>query len=160
MKICAEFVVRVAGSDTLSPLEKASVVSEGGEEALHKDGGYYVFVRPIRKGSAVRISAVGYEPCQTLFSGQRLAVVYAKSSTNPPRSVSFFAAAPAKKGERTVAAAFVGEDPPQIADGCVMRHGGNEYAVAGYDAASGIITADRPLSADIRQGDELKLSAG
>ncbi len=159
MHIRAEFVLRLAGADNFSPIENAKVMSETGEEAMHKYGGFYVFLRPLRVGSAVFAAAPGYEPETARYMGDTLLVLYLKSIAAPSKTVTFFAGALTKKGDSRIKAAFVSGNAPKVLNGCNIKCGDSEYIIAAYDSVSGVITTDKPLIRDIRRGDKITLIA-
>ncbi len=158
MRFQLELVIRIAGSDTFMPIEKAQAVSyENRESAVHKDGGYYVFVRPLSEGAVISINAAGYEPEEIKFNGERMITIYLKSRINPPQSVKFFAAALTKKGELKIKAAFVDGSVPAVLEGCCVKRGGSQYIIKSYDRLSAEIVVDKPLIRDIHRGDAMEI---
>ncbi len=158
MRLRAEFVVRIAGSDNFAPVEKALVVSyDNRESAVHKDGGYYVFVHPLSKGARVSIKASGYEPEEIEFNGERFVTMYLKNKINPPQSIKFFAAAPSKKGDSHIKAAFLEGFIPAVLEGCRIKRAESQYIIKSYDRLSAEIITDKPLIKDMRRGDSAEI---
>jgi hypothetical protein len=75
MKITVTSIIRIADSETFAPVETA-VVSSAGVRAMHRDGGYYVFVNPFAANSSIDISCDGYAPISIVASEKR--TVYLK----------------------------------------------------------------------------------
>ncbi len=159
MHIRAEFVLRLAGADDFSPIENAKVTSQTGEEAMHKYGGFYVFLRPLRESEAVFADAPGYEPETTRYLGNTNIVLYLKSKSVPPQTIAFYAGAPAKKGDSKIKVSFAAGNAPEVLNGCRIKCGDNEYGIAAYDVVNSVITTDEPLMEDIRRGDKIMLFA-
>ncbi|MGN0596245.1 MAG: hypothetical protein ACI4J1_02815 [Ruminiclostridium sp.] len=157
MRITVSFVLRVGGSDSFAPVEKAVVLKEG-ERAMHRDGGYYVFVSPMKMEEKITVSAYGYQPFDFIWNGESSAAVYLESKNIPPREITLLFAAKYAKGAENLSVVSPVGTLPQMLEGCTIRYGKHSSVISQWNRAEGTITLP-PISESIAQGQSLTVSA-
>lgn len=158
MRISVSFVLRVGGAESFSPLEKA-VVTKDGERAMHRDGGYYVFITPMREGERISVSMQGYAPRELCWDGGKSAAVYLRSNNIPPTELTLLAAEQANKGAESITVVSPAGQLPAMLEGCTLRCGKHSAAITGWDRASGVVSVP-PFGGKISQGQSVTVTAG
>ena len=157
MRITVSFVLRAAGADSFAPLEKA-VVLKNGERAMHRDGGYYVFITPMREGEVISVNAPGYQPTELRWNGESSDAAYLMSTRVPPQEIMLMAAGKYPKGAEELSVVCPGGTLPLMAEGCTLRYGKHSAVVSGWNRASGVVILP-PTVENIAQGQSLTLTA-
>lgn len=154
MRFQAHYVVRVASAQSFAPLEHAAV-SCGGIKAMHKDGGFYVFLEPLPVEGTITVSCPGYSASQQKCRTSGRGVVYLSRNGAPRTELRLMAALPAATGEQKLTVVFTDSVQPQILDGCTLDHGFGRTRIAGFDRAASVITLEEPLTRPLPHGMQL-----
>ncbi len=157
MRISVSFVLRLGGADSLAPLEKAMVYKDG-ERAMHRDGGYYVFITPMKSGERITVSASGFLPTELHWDGGFSAAVYLSREGVQPRELTLLSAGKYDKGAQEITAVCPGGTLPAMLEGCTLKYGKHVAAIVGWNRAAGIIKLP-PLEEKITQGQSLTVIA-
>ena len=155
----AHLVIRAASAETFLPLDSVIAISQGGQRAMHKDGGYYVFLKPLAENEIISLSCQGFQSCEIPHTASRMTAFLHPISENRTE-LSLLAAESAKKGETVIAAAFTEGYVPQVLDGSRLIYGNAEAIIESFDAATQKITLTAPLKKAVAQGASLKITAG
>ncbi len=155
MKISVSFVLRIGSADTLAPLENA-FVSRNGERAMHRGGGYYVFITPMKAGDIILVEAPGYPRREYVTSGEASAVMYL-GKYGPPRETALMSARKYDAGAERIAVVCPDGDPPAMLEGCTLRYGKSSDEIAGWDRTSGVLTIP-PAKEKISQGQTITVT--
>lgn len=157
MRISVSFVLRLGGADSLAPLEKAMVYKDG-ERAMHRDGGYYVFITPMKPWERITVSAPGFLPEELRWDGGFSAAAYLCREGVPPRELTLLSAGKYDKGAQEIAAVCPGGTLPAMLEGCTLKYGKHAAVISGWDRSAGVIKLP-PLEEKITQGQSLTVIA-
>ncbi len=155
MKIRLSFVLRLGSADTLAPLEKA-IVSKSGERAMHRDGGYYVFVTPMKAAERISVEAPGYSKTEFVTSGESSAVMYL-DKYGLSHDTALMSAKKNDKGAEKISVVCPAGELPAMLEGCMLRYGESSSDIVSWDRTSGVMTIT-PAKENISQGQTLTVT--
>jgi len=155
MKIRLSFVLRLGSADTLVPLENA-IVSKSGERAMHRAGGYYVFITPMRDAERISVEAPGYPRKEYVPNGKDSAVIYL-SKYDFTTDTALMSAKKYDKGAEKIVVVCPNGTLPAMLEGCTLCYGKSSADIVGWDRTLGVLTIS-PAKENISQGQTLTVT--
>lgn len=156
MKIIVTNIIRLADSGTFSPVERA-LVTAAGVRAMHRDGGYYVFVSSPPDGADVEISCAGYQPASVKPCGS--CTVYLTPLTPTETAVQLFVSE-YDADSRSLTVMSAGGELPAVLEQSVAELSGQSVRIVGYDRCTGVLTLEKALKKKPAKGQTLTITAG
>ena len=155
MKITVTSIIRIANSETFAPLETA-VVSSAGARAMHRDGGYYVFVTPFAANGSIDISCDGYAPISIVASEKR--TVYLKPLHTAAATTQLYVSE-YNAENRSIAIISAGGDLPFVLEESFAAISDERVRIVGYDRSKGVLTLEKAFKKKPSKGQSIIVSA-
>ncbi len=155
MKITVTSIIRIANSETFAPVETA-VVSSAGVRAMHRDGGYYVFVTPFAANSSIDISCDGYSPISIVACEKRTA--YLKPLHTVTVATQLYVSE-YDADNRALAIISADGDLPFVLEESFAAISDERVRIVGYDRGKGVLTLEKAFKKKPSKGQSIIVSA-